>query len=140
MQFRPSRSEADEPRIDITPLIDVVFQLLIFFMLTTTFVTHPTIKVDLPKASEKAQPQKNPDEIVVALTRDGRIVYDGHAVDTSSLESVFRKAAGQKPDTTVMLQADREVTHGRVVQVMDLARRAGLRKLAIATQAEQGAP
>lgn len=77
---------------------------------------------------------------MVALTRDGRIVYDGRTVDAGALESAFRGAAQKTPDATVLLQADREVAHGRVVEVMDLARRAGLHKLAIATEAEGGAP
>ena len=122
-----------EIAIDITALVDIVFQLIIFFVLTTTFIANPGIQVDLPRASAQ-EIQHNSDELLVALTREGQIVLHGKAMDLTELGVLFESTAKQSKNTTVILQADKEVAHGRVVQVMDLAKDKGLGHLAIATQ------
>lgn len=135
MQFGTPAGAGDEPRIDMAPLIDVIFLLLIFFLLTTSFVKNRTIEVRLP--GSKGQSEKlDPDALVVVLTRDGRILHAGNEVSLAELSSVFDEASGRDPGPIVLLQADEEVTHGRVVQLMDLARDAGIYNLAIATKAE----
>ena len=136
MQFRAESTgqRRAELAIDITALVDIVFQLIIFFVLTTTFVSNPGIEVNLPRAKAH-ELQHDSEEIVVALTTDGKIVLHGKAVDMTELAEVFESAAGSSKDTTVILQADQDVAHGRVVSVMDLAKDKGLKHLAIATQA-----
>ncbi|MFH1812281.1 MAG: biopolymer transporter ExbD [Pseudomonadota bacterium] len=138
MQFRAESSSRrrTELAIDITALVDIVFQLIIFFVLTTTFVSNPGIEVDLPRAKAH-EIQHDSDEIVVALTTDGQIILHGKAVDMTELAEVFENAAASSKGTTVILQADQDVAHGRVVSVMDLAKDKGLQRLAIATQAAQ---
>jgi len=122
--------------IDITALVDIVFQLIIFFVLTTTFVSNPGIEVDLPRAKAHEIQHKS-EEIVVALTSEGQIVLHGKAIDFEQLGEVFENTASESKATMVILQADQDVAHGRVVRIMDLAKEKGLQHLAIATQAEQ---
>ena len=76
--------------------------------------------------------------MAVNVTRDGRVLLDGKQTDDAALEATFRAAAKAHPDTVVLLQADTDATHGKVVHVMDLARTAGLRRLAIVTKSQPG--
>lgn len=137
MQFgSPSRAgRRTEVVIDITSLVDIVFQLVIFFVLTTTFVSNPGIEVDLPRAKAH-EIQHKTEEIVVALTSDGQIILHGKSINVEQLGAIFDATAEQSKATMVILQADQDVAHGRVVEVMDLAKEKGLERLAIATQAE----
>ena len=138
MEFREqSRAgRRTEAAIDITSLVDIVFQLLIFFVLTTTFVSNPGIEVDLPRAKSQ-EIRHDTDEIVIALTQRGQIVLHGKAIDLDQLALVFENTAATQKNTMVILQADDKVAHGRVVEVMDLAKDKGLERLAIATQVPQ---
>ena len=135
MQFQDEsrRKRRAEAVIDITALVDIVFQLIIFFVLTTTFVTNPGIDVDLPRAQAQEIQHKS-DELVVAMTAEGQIILHGKAIDIESLGEVFESTSKDAPATLVILQADQEVAHGKVVEVMDLAKEKGLSRLAIATQ------
>lgn len=128
-----ARRKREEPRVDLTPMVDVVFLLLIFFMISTTFVETPGISVQLPASSSQRE-IKVPEEFKVQLSREGEI-YIGE--ERLSLEELRLRLAGYGAKAREMnfaLYADREVRHGRVVQVMDLAREAGFGKLAIATE------
>lgn len=124
-----------DPVLDVTPMIDIVFQLVLFFMVSTTFVSSPGIQVDLPRSS--AQVVLNDDQdLSVWIALDGSIRVNEQAVDLNKLNDVFRRAAERDPNTLVILKADQGVTHGRVVTVMDIARSRGLARLAIATEAK----
>jgi len=126
--------------INITPLTDIFLVLLIIFMVTTTAIAesgtqNAGLKVNLPKGgATSAGPVAH--DIAVAVLEDGRTVVKGELVDDARLEALFQEAHGKNPDTLVLVQADQGVPHGRVVAVMDLARRSGLDRLAIATRAE----
>jgi len=134
MDFHPAQSSRRiDVIVDVTPLIDVVFLLLIFFMITTTFVNSPGIEVDLPKASNSENPIQ-PQDVVVAIGLDGEIVFEHNKVSVSELAALLESKFTEKPDATVVVQADQEVFHGLVVKVMDVAKEAGFSKLAIATQ------
>lgn len=135
MQFRDEsrRRRRTEAVIDISALVDIIFQLIIFFVITTTFVTNPGIDVDLPRAQAKEIQHKS-DELVVAMTAEGQIILHGKAIDLESLGELFENTAKETPTTLVIMQADKEVAHGKVVAVMDLAKEKGLSRLAIATQ------
>jgi len=119
--------------IDITPIVDTVFNLLIFFALSLNFISTPGIRVDLPKsaAQEIAREQR---DLRVAITPTEQLYLNERAVDWSSLADRFREAAQADGETRVLIQADERVTHGRVVELMELARGAGLNRLAIVTQ------
>jgi len=131
MQFR-SRPRRDDARIEITPLVDMVFLLLIFFMLSTTFIVTPGIKVNLPKSSaEKVTRDKQ--EMRVVVTRDNKVFLEKRLVTMPELEQSFRQVAAKNSQVMVIIQADAQAFHGRVVEVMDSAKVAGLSRLAIAT-------
>ena len=135
MNLRQTRSE--EPRIDITPLIDVVFLLLIFFMVTTTFQQETRLKVDLPEAVSGA-PSVRQERIVLEVSAEGRYQLQGEAVPSS--REALRAAlaalgpAGERP---LVLQADGKAPHDAVVRAMDAARLSGFDKLSIAAQSSR---
>jgi biopolymer transport protein ExbD len=130
--FRTPRQPA---ALDITPLIDCIFQLLIFFLLTASFVTMPNLGVELPRASAKPIMTEQRDLIVV-VTRAGEIEFQGARVSARQLEDVLRRAYRDRPDVRVLVQADRLAHHGNVVLVMDVARSVGFRRLGVAIQAQ----
>ena len=131
--MRFQAKERDDVQLDITPLVDVVFLLLIFFMLSTTLSVNPGIKVNLPKASAE-QVKKKKSSVRVAVKATGEIYIDGKKVSARKLEKIFARQAKKDRDTLVIIEADKKTYHGIVVTVMDAAKTAGLNKLAIATE------
>jgi biopolymer transport protein ExbD len=134
MRFQTRKT--DDVQLDMTPLVDVVFLLLIFFMLSTSLSVNPGIKIDLPKASAE-QVKKKKTTLRVAIEAGGRIFLEGKKLSLDQLQEKFA-AVGKKngDDALVIIEADKKVYHGLVVKVMDAAKSAGLNKLAIATQPE----
>ena len=132
-----SISRRPEPVVDVTPLIDIIFQLVLFFMVSTTFVTSPGIEVDLPRSSSDTILRER-DDINLWVTSEGAVFVDDTPVTWSALEGALQQASAANPSTLIIIKADREVDHGRVVAVLDLARSLGLNRLAIATEANNG--
>ena len=126
-----SRRRRREPVINLAPLVDIVFLLVIFFMVTSTFITPETgLPVDLPQAvTGDEQPSGAP---TVVVSADGVAYWQGKPVaDDQLLVSLQAELAADRAGT-VILRADRKTPHGRVVQVMDIIRRAGAKRVAIA--------
>ncbi len=128
--------------INITPLTDIFLVLLIIFMVTTTAIAEAGqdrggFKVNLPKGSAGDAGQI-PRDLVVAVLSDGRAVVGGKVQSDAELETTFAASARLNPDTVLVVQADKGVPHGRVVEVMEAARKAGLSRLAIATEVQAG--
>jgi biopolymer transport protein ExbD len=136
MQFRRPRKE--DARIDTTPLVDMVLLLLIFFMLSTTFIVTPGIKVNLPKASAEKVPREQK-EVRLIITEDNRVFLEKKMVTMKELERELRGVAQKNPQTLVVIQADAKALHGKVVEVMDTAKTSGLSRLAIATRPREEA-
>ncbi len=135
--MRYAANRRPDPILDVTPMIDIVFQLVLFFMVTTTFISAPGIQVDLPRSSaQTVVSDKN--DINVWMTVDGSVFVDDKPVDLPTLKTRLRAAAERDPNTLVIIKADTGVAHGRVVTVMDMARTEGLGRLAIATEAQSG--
>ena len=130
-----SRPRRVESTVDVTPLIDIIFQLVLFFMVSTTFVTSPGIEVDLPRSSADTVLRDN-DDVSVLVTEEGAVFVDERPVSFEGLTAALDRVAADNPNTLVMLKADRGVEHGRVVAIMDAARARGLTRLAIATEIE----
>jgi biopolymer transport protein ExbD len=126
--------------INVTPLVDIMLVLLIIFMVSTTVMTEDNkssgIKVDLPKATAKGGAQQDAD-VIVALTKEGQIVHEGTTVSLEQLREVLLAAKKKSPETVIIVQADKEVMHGKVTDVLDLARSLGLEHLSIATEAPE---
>ena len=131
-----SLSRRPEPLVDVTPLIDIIFQLVLFFMVSTTFVTTSGFEVDLPRSSSQNVIRER-DEAKLWITAEGSIFLDEQPMDWPGLVGALKTIAKQSPATLVIIKADKNVDHGRVVAVMDLARSHGLHQLAIATEVPQ---
>lgn len=122
--------EDDEVAVDLTPMLDVVFIMLIFFIVTTSFVKEAGIDVNKPKA---AQAQKKPTAtIFIAIRPNGEIHMDKRVVDIERVSATIEKLLAESPTDTVIIQADREAKHGVVVKVMDQIKAAGIDKISIA--------
>ena len=131
MEFRKKRRDAITP--DITPLVDVVFLLLIFFMLSTTFVVSPGIRIDLPQA--QAEPMRSERrDLRVKIAAEGVLYVEDQRLSLEDLGERLRGAARTSQDTLVVIEADENTAHKYVVEVMDRAKSAGLSRLAIATR------
>jgi len=126
----------EEPSVNLTPLIDVVFLLLIFFMVTTTFREESEIQINLPQASNDPMDHK-PQSIEITIDRDGRFFVNQQALINTQLDTVkraLRKAIGKMDNPPVIVSADGKAPHQAVVTAMDAARQVGLTRLAIATK------
>jgi biopolymer transport protein ExbD len=124
--------------INITPLTDIFLVLLIIFMVTSSVMAADAgaragVKVNLPRGATK-EISTSAHDITVAITTDGKMVVDGKEVSADTLRKTFEAARARDAETQVVVQADEATHHGRVVAVMELAKAAGLRRLAIATR------
>ena len=124
--------------INITPLTDIFLVLLIIFMVTSSVMASDSasragVKVNLPRGAAK-EVASSAKDVTVAITTDGKMVVDGKEVSADTLRKLFDDAKARDPETQVVVQADEATHHGRVVAVMELAKAAGLRRLAIATR------
>jgi biopolymer transport protein ExbD len=119
-------------QIDIAPLIDMVFQLLIFFMLTSSFVMQPGIKINLPKAVTSEVVKY--DNIDIAISAENIIYVNGKVMTTQELKGLLRQVA--KRDVSILIKADKRASLGRVVEIWDMCRDLGVTHVNIATNQE----
>ncbi len=134
MNFRPRRQEDID--VNLTPLIDVVFLLLIFFMVTTTFDKRAEIKINLPTADNSVAPQKI-NKLELVIDNQGRYYIDGREVLNTKPETLFqamKTVLDERNDTPpLVIYADANVNYQSVVTAMDIAGRLGLKKISMAT-------
>jgi biopolymer transport protein ExbD len=131
-RFRQMQSEdSGDTGIDISPLIDCVFILLIFFIVTTTFVEETGVEVDKPQAASSVQLEKQ--SILIALTEKGEVVYGGREIGVSGVRPLVKRML-QKEDVPVIVQADSAAQTGLLVRVIDEAKLAGAAKVSVATR------
>lgn len=135
MSFRAGgfREPKQQVTLDLTPIIDCIFQLLIFFLLTASFITTPAMGVDLPKAGSKASPTQQRD-LVVVVTRKGEFKFEHAVMNVEQLTLQLKAKFKERPKARVLIQADRKAYHGSVVNVMDVAKSIGFRRLGVAIQ------
>ena len=134
MKLRHTRKDTAE--VNLTPLIDVVFLLLIFFMVSTTFQREAELSIELPEASTEAQERKD-ESIEVAIDVSGRYYVNGRALlnkQPKNLKQALKEAAGDRSSVLVVISADANTTHQSVVTVMDAARQLGLVRLTFAAR------
>ena len=135
MQLRSASPE--DPEISLTSLIDVVFLLLIFFMVSTTFERQAVLKVDLPEAENVTVPQDQPNSFELVIDQNGQYyLNDRQLVDgkPATLRAAFNEAAGEDRNIPVILRADAETPHHFVVTAMDVTAQLGFTRLSIATE------
>lgn len=136
---RESRGGDQEEGINLTPLMDVMFLLVIFFAVSTTFRIYPGISVNLPKVQSESTLQ---DErtIVAVLTEKGKIFLDGNPVPRKNLLKTLKTRQASSPALMFVLQADEGARHGQVVELMDAAKKVGITRLGIATRKIEEVP
>lgn len=137
MKLLPKTKE--EPDINITSLIDVVFLLLIFFMVSTTFEQQAALRVDLPEASEVESTSDIPERIEFVIDAEGRMYLNDNALvnsDKRTIRAAFIDSASDDRSLPIVLRADRLTPHHFVVSVMDVAAELGFNNLSIAANRE----
>ncbi len=129
MQIKPKVKR--KPLVNITSLIDVLFLLLIFFMVSSTFLEEPGMKLTLPEAESAEIGEKK--QYTLYITKEGEFFLNNAPINSDSLKSAIEAVADEMEDETLTLKADKETAHGQVVLAMDVARGAGVKKLIVAT-------
>lgn len=132
MSLQSRKRKRYEIQAPLTSLIDIVFMLLIYFLLTTNFMVDEGIQIKLPKA-EAAAPQTQ-QEITIYVDRDGRAFLMNKEVPLNILFSELKKMIGGQKDRLVVIKADKAVILNKAVKVMDLAKAAGAGRLCLATE------
>ncbi|MFT3961012.1 ExbD/TolR family protein [Propionivibrio sp.] len=136
MNFQRGRGH-DEPEINLIPLIDVLLVIIIFLMLTTTYAKFSGLEINLPTADASKQAEQ-PNEVNVAVTAAGQVLVNKTplaATDVRSISEALRRAAGDRQDPLIVINADAKATHQSVVDIMQAAQTAGYPHISFATQA-----
>ena len=124
----------EEANIDLTSMLDIVFIMLIFFIVTSSFVRESGVEVNRPQASHSvAQKEVG---IFVAITANNQVFIDKHRVDMERVEAVLVSLHLDNPQANLVIQADKHAYNGTVVSVMDAAKGAGIEGIALATEAQ----
>ena len=135
MNFQRGRGH-DEPEINLIPLIDVLLVIIIFLMLTTTYAKFSGLEINLPTADSSKQAEQ-PNEVSVAVTAAGQVLVNKTplaATDVRSISEALRRAAGDRQDPLIVINADAKATHQSVVDIMQAAQAAGYPHISFATQ------
>ncbi len=115
--------------INVTPLVDITLVLLIIFMVTASYIVSPAIKVDLPKAASGSEQTKS--TLYLTLMKDGALYLNGERSNDAAVNKFIADTLPKTPDLQAVIAADKTVPHGDVVHVIDLVKRAGVRRFAI---------
>ena len=134
MIVHPKKRTRLQVQLPLTPLIDIVFLLLIYFLLTTNFLVDEGIKIKLPQA--KASAPQTEKEITVYVDKYGRAFLGNQEISINQLFDRLKEMIGDQKDTLVVIRADRAVILNKAVKVMDVAKAAGAGRLCLATEKE----
>ena len=130
--IRRRNKERDESTIDITPMLDIVFIMLIFFIVTTSFVKETGVDINRPNAETAERDEKG--NILVALTATNEIWIDKRRVDLKAVRANIERLKIEYPEGSVIIQADKESRSGLLVETMDQIRLAGVQNISIAAK------
>ena len=130
LELRPARRR--RPVLNVTSLIDVLFLLLIFLMISSTFVESPALQLDLPSVSSAETTRL--DALTITIDREGALYVGQERSTLEALETRLREAVEENPEVMVLLKADREVGYGIVIGTIDTLRRVGVRRLTALTE------
>jgi biopolymer transport protein ExbD len=129
----------DKPKrkvqINVTSLIDVLFILLIFFMVSSTFLEQPGMKLELPKA--KSAQVEQIENLIIYIDRQMQIFINDKPVAVDRLEKQLRETIADNESPTLVLRADKAVPHGLVVTIMDVAKQVGVKRLVVGTEVDR---
>lgn len=134
--MRRIRRETDEQPIDLTPMLDVVFIMLIFFIVTTSFIRETGIDINRPSAATAEKKSKG--NILIAITRGGEIWLDKRRIDIRAVRANIQRLKAKFPQSSVIIQSDTDSRTGILVRVMDQIRLAGVRNISIAATVDDG--
>ena len=135
MARKRKKEEIEEPGIDLTPMLDVVFIMLIFFIVTTSFVKESGIDVSRPGAATAEKKEKA--SILVAIDKNGGVWIDKRKIDVRSVRANIERLHAESPEGTVVVQADEGSNTGVLVKVMDQIRMAGVSNISVAATQTQ---
>ncbi|MDR2999918.1 MAG: biopolymer transporter ExbD [Fibromonadaceae bacterium] len=130
MSFVKRYKNRDDVGIDIAPMLDMVFILLIFFVVTSSFVRETGLDVNKPKASSAQELAR--ESILIGISREGTIHINESQVDMRTLRSILQQMTAEKPDRAAVIVADRDAPSGKVVDVLDVCNLARIKKVSIA--------
>ena len=134
MEFNLPRRKQKDVGIEMGPLMDIVFILLIFFVVTSSFTRETGVDVTKPQAQSASQLEK--ENLLIAITREGTIHMNERQVDLASLQDILKQSLAKAPDREAVVIADKESETGVLVQVIDMCNLAGVKKVSIAAPAE----
>ncbi len=134
MNFNLPRRKQKDMGIDMGPLMDIVFILLIFFVVTSSFTRETGVDVTKPQAQSASQLEK--ENLLIAITREGTIHINERQVDLASLQDILKQSLAKTPDREAVIIADKGSETGVLVQVIDACNLSGVKKVSIAAQAE----
>ncbi|HIE06565.1 MAG TPA: biopolymer transporter ExbD [Desulfarculaceae bacterium] len=126
------RRERKPAQIDMAPMLDMVFILLIFFLVTTTFVRESGVEVERPSALTAEEVGQS--GLRLGIDAEGHIFVDGHQIDLRTIRAVSERFLAQNPDGSIVIVADRQVATGLTIKVLDQCRLAGAPRIAVATE------
>ncbi|MBK1720753.1 ExbD/TolR family protein [Thiocystis violacea] len=132
MRRRKHHFREEDTGLDMTPMLDIVFIMLIFFIVTSSFVKESGVDVSRPAAMTAAR--KEHGNLMVAITRDNAIWIDRHQVEIGAVRASLERLHAENPEGGVVIQADKASASGLLVQVIDQARRAGIEEVSIAAE------
>ena len=130
-------SDVDEDSItgiNVTPLVDITLVLLIIFMVTARFISEPSLGVNLPKASASASTEQEDRRVYLTINTQRQIFLNNSPVSEQELPGKIRELLKQKPDLNLVLRADKDVSHGDVMRVLDAVREQGVTQFGIAVE------
>jgi biopolymer transport protein ExbD len=132
---RRRSKKQDEEEVNLTPMLDVVFILLIFFIVTASFVKESGMDINRPAAAMAVRKERG--NILVAITPTGQIWIDRRQIDVRAVRANIERLHAENPQGAVVIQADRDSKNGLLVQVMDAAKLAGVENISIAADIER---
>ena len=132
MAIQSSGEDDEIGNINITPMVDIILVLLVIFMVTANFLKKESVNINLPKVA--AADPNIAQSVQLALTRDGKIIYEGQEVTAERLNSTLSNKSKYQPNMRITLSADEKLAYGDIAKMMGLIRKAGVTRIALSVK------